>query len=375
MSFSTSNSDSVPDPRRWPVALAAAVALILLVEALVGATATSFMESQPLIYETKLAAFGEDLAGEVIVFGDSTAVAAIAPASVQHVYPDGVRIMNWALPGSGPVVAEYLLEMILSDERLATPEVIILSFSTLSFTEWRSNFVEYPLTHLLPLGPVLKAAWAERDIGYLLEWSATRLPSLRHREEIKSGALSMVFDRWPRSAEFYREVTATDELDPRFAWRYSNRLARNERLVEALIAGDGWRLFEEMRLPEGELNPHVRYDTGLFYFPPFEPTRREEQALGRLLDLTEDAGIRVLVLPSAQPEALDAALALDGGAGRIEAFERKMFRGRSNVSVPLGLRLPWPHVYFADLAHVNESGVERYTETVLPALRTSAAGL
>jgi hypothetical protein len=351
------------------------VAVIALIEVVVAATATHFMESQPLIYQTKLDAFDDELAGDIIVFGDSTAVASVVPEVLQRAVPNGMRIVNWALPGSGPVVAEYLMEKILEDERLATPELVILSFSTLSFTDWRSNFVEYPLTHLLPLGPVVKAAWAEGDVGYLLEWVATRLPSLRHREEIKTGALSIVFDRWPALAERYRVITANADLDSVFAWRHFDRVARNDHLAMEILAGGGWRLFEEMRLPGGELDRNVRYDQGRFYFPPFEATGREEQALERLLDLCEANGIRVLVLPSAQPEALDAALALEGGGDRIEAFEQRMFGGRPNVLVPLGLRLPWPHAYFADLAHVNEAGAERYGDTMLPVLRASAAGL
>ena len=47
--------------------------------------------------------------------------------------------------------------------------------------------------------------------------------------------------------------------------------------------------------------------------------------------------------------------------------------GREGVALPLGLRMPWPHAYFGDLAHVNEAGVERYTREVLPVLRDAAA--
>ena len=370
MSSSTSSSE-----RGLPLALLGAIAVVVCVELLVGATSPSFMESQPLIYATKLAALDAGtLRGDVIVLGDSTAVAALRPDALEEALPEGWRLSNLALPGSGPVVAEFLLRRVLaSGSGEPPPRLVVLHFSTLSFTEWRPNFVEYPLTHLLPLGPVLQAAWAEGDLGYLLEWIATRMPSLRHREELKSGALSLLFDRWPGLADRYRAITRDATHDALFRWRYSGRAERNRQLAQELLRQRGWHLFDEMRLPEGELDTSVRYDRGTFYFPAFVATPREERALERLLALCEAHSIPVLVLPSAQPRALTEALDQAGGAERLDAFARRAFGGRPGVAVPLGLRMPWPHRYFGDLAHVEKEGMERYTREILPTLREAAA--
>jgi hypothetical protein len=343
------------------------------VELLIGATAASFMESQPLIYETKLRALDAGvLRGDVLVLGDSTGIAALRPAAVEAALPAGWRIANLALPGSGPVVGEFLLRRALAAREGPPPRLVVLHFSTLSFTEWRPNFVEYPLTHLLPLRPVLQAALAQRDLGYLLEWIATRLPSLRHREELKSGALSLLFDRWPGLGERWRAITG--DPVPDFLWRYRQRAERNRRLARELLRERGWRLFEEMRLPEGRLDPRVVYDRGPFHFAPFAAAPREERALLRLLELCETRSIPVLVLPAAQPRALADALDRDGGRERLDAFARRVLGGRTGVAAPLGLRRPWPHRFFADLAHVNEDGVERYTREILEPLREAAAG-
>ena len=370
MSSSTSSSE-----RRWPLALLGVIGVVACVELAVGVTARSFMESQPLIYETKLAALDAGaLSGEVIVLGDSTAVAALRPAALDEALPAGWRIVNLALPGSGPVVGEYLLRRILAARSEGPlPRLVVLHYSTLSYTEWRPNFVEYPLTHLLPLGPVLRAAWAERDPGYLLEWVATRLPTLRHREELKSGALSLLFDRWPALADRYRAITGDAADAARFRWQHARRAERNRRLAQDLLRERGWRLFEEMHVPGGELDAAVRYDRGLFHFPAFAAAPREERALARLLDLCERRRIPVLVLPAAQPQALAQALDRDGGGERLDAFALRAFGGRGRVAMPLGLRMPWPHRYFGDLAHVNEEGVRRTTREVLPALREAAA--
>ncbi len=370
MSSSTSSSE-----RGLPLALLGAIGVVLCIELLVGATAPSFMESQPLIYETKLAALDAGtLRGEVVVLGDSTAVAALRPDALEAALPEGWRMLNLALPGSGPVVAEFLLRRILDSPSLEPPRLVVLHFSTLSFTEWRPNFVEYPLTHLLPLGPVLRASWAEGDLGYLLEWVATRLPTLRHREELKSGALSLLFDRWPGLVPAWRSFTSDDSHDALFQWRHLRRAERNRQLAQELLRQRGWHLFDEMRLPGGELHPDVRYDSGPFEFPPFAATPREEGALARLLDLCAEHSISVLVLPSAQPRALAEALDREGGGERLDAFARRAMGEREGVALPLGLRMPWPHAYFGDLAHVNEAGVERYTREVLPVLRDAAAG-
>jgi hypothetical protein len=370
MSSSTSSSE-----RALPLALIAALAVVVCVELGVGATATSFMESQPLIYETKLAALDAGtLRGEVVVLGDSTAVAALRPSALQAALPDGWRLANLALPGSGPVVGEFLLRRILAAAPgEPPPRLLVLHFSTLSFTEWRPNFVEYPLTHLLPLGPVLRAAWAERDLGYLLEWIATRLPTVRHREELKSGALSLLFDRWPALADRYRALTADTSHDALFRWRTTRRAERNRHLAQQLLRERGWHRFDEMRLPEGELDANVRYDRGAFLFPPFAATPREEQALARLLGLCAAHSIPVLVLPAAQPRALAEALDRDGGAERLDAFSRRVFAGRPGVAAPEGLRLPWPHRFFGDLAHLNEAGAERYTLEIERPLHDAAA--
>lgn len=361
--------------RHWPFALLGAIAVVACVELAVGITTRSFMESQPLIYATKLAALDAGtLAGEVIVFGDSTGVAALRPDALEPGLPQGWRVANLALPGSGPVVAEFLLRRLLDAHPNAPPpRLVVLHFSTLSFTEWRPNFVEYPLTHLLPLGPVLRAAWDQRDFGYLLDWIATRLPTLRHREELKSGALSLAFDRWPWLADRWRALTRDGSPDALFRWRHERRAERNRRLAEQVERQRGWHLFEEMRLPEGELDAGVRFDAGAFYFPPFDAAPREERALQRLLDLCAAHAIPVLVLPAAQPLALAEALALEGGAERLDAFARRNLDGRAGVSVPLGLGLPLPHHYFGDLAHLHEAGVARYTREIAAPLAEAAA--
>lgn len=366
MSSSTSSSE-----RGWPVALVAAIALIACIEAIVAATAPAFMEAQPLIYETKLGAVGDALHGDVVVLGDSTAVAAVRPADLDAAFGADVRVVNLAMPGSGPVVGEWLLDRILEARPDAPPRLLVLGFAPLTFTEWRPNFVEYPLTHVLPFVPAVRAAWAERDFGYVLEWVATRLPSLRNREELKSGARSLVFDRWPALASRYRALTGSEEDDIRFAWRHFDRAGRNRRLADALIAERGWRIFEEMRLAAGELHPDVRFDRGVFHFPPFRATPREEQALARLLDRAAAHRIPVLVLPAAVPRALADATLSEGGGERLAAYAQRMLTSRPDVSAPLGLELSWPHRYFGDLAHVNEAGLARYTDTILPILRAT----
>ena len=370
MSSSTSSSE-----RELPLALLGTLAVVLCVELLVGAGAARFMESQPLIYETKLAALDAgELRGEALALGDSTGVAALRPDALDAALPQGWRLANAALPGSGPVVGEFLLERMLAPGSASPPpRLVLLHFSTLSFTEWRTNFVEYPLTHLLPVGAVARAAWAERDPGYLLEWIATRLPTLRHREELKSGALSLLFDRWPALADRYRALTRDGAHDALFRWRYAARAERNRALARDLLRERGWHAFGEMRLPAGELDAAVRYDRGPFVFPPFAATPREERALGRLLALCAARGIPVLVLPSAQPHALAEALARDGGGERLDAFARRAFADRPGVEVPLGLVLAWSHRYFGDLAHLNEAGRERYTLEIQSAIRAAAA--
>lgn len=380
MSSSTSSSDSSSDApdaraaRRWPSALLAGVVVVAVLEAFVGVTAPGFMESQPLIYHTKLGALGDALAGDVVFFGDSTTVASVRPDAIKDAFPEDLRVVNLAMPGSGPLVAELVLQRLLA-ERPAPPRLVVLGFSTLSYTRWRINFVEYPLTHLLPFDAALGAARADRDPDYLLDWTAARLPSVRHREQMKSGALSLLFDRWPDLAERYHVLVRSDLDAAQFRWRYRERGARNRRLAEELLRHRGWRLFEEMRLPSGELDPGVRFDQGEFYFPPFEAAAREEQALVRLLDVCAAHGIPVLVLPVAQPRAQAEALDLGGGARRLEAFGARVFEGRPGVLVPHGLRFSWPHRYFADLAHVNEAGLARYTETIEPMLRETARAL
>jgi len=136
MSSSTSSSEpaTAPAPARiWPRALIAAIALAAGVELIVAATAPSYMESQPIIYEAKLGGLAGEMSGEVVIFGDSTAVAAVKPEAIEPAFPEAWRVSNLAMPGSGPVVAEYVLQRIVDDERIEPPKLVVLTLLAIGF--------------------------------------------------------------------------------------------------------------------------------------------------------------------------------------------------------------------------------------------------
>lgn len=372
MATPSSTSSSEPARRGAPLALLLALALALVLELAIGASAARFADSEDLIYRWKLGRAASEPPADVVFLGDSSAVAAVRPAELEAALGGTLHVANLALPATGPLGGAMVLSRFL--DRHEPPRLVVLSYAPLIFTDWRTNFVQYPLTHLLGAADAWRAAWAGRAPGLLLEWAASRLPSLRYREDLKSGGLSLVFDRWPALGERYRSWLGRSPRGSHFEWYFRRRSQRNRELWESLARERGWYTFPEMGVPGGVLVDHVRFDRGPFEFPPFVGSPREALGLARILEACRRRGIPVLVLPALQPQALISAIEREGGAARLDAFARAAFAGRPGVSADLVWVFPMPHRFFGDLAHANLAGVDLYTRVAAPLVNRALAG-
>jgi len=358
--------------RRWPRALLTACVLIALVEALVASQSERFMDATPLMYREKLRWVDAPRPAEVVVFGDSSAVAAVRPSQIEAFLPAGVRVLNLGMTAVGPTGAEILLRRYLRAG--ASPKLAVLSFSPRSLTDDPpAFFVSYPLTHLLDAASLARVIVRSSRPAYALSWALSRLPSFRYREDLETGALSLIFDRLPELEPRYFDSLGWSGNPinyDRFQWRYTRRSQRNRELGEALRREQGWHYFREYALPSERLPDGLPLDS-----PPFEGARREAIALDRFLALCESHRVTVLVVPSARPAARMRALDAEGGDRRFRAFWNAMFVAHTNVHHTKQQALAWPHRYFADGAHVNPEGDERYGDLVGPLVARVYAGL
>jgi hypothetical protein len=347
----------------FPWALAVALALALLVELAVARHAPTFMNDQWIQLGEKLRWAESDARADVLVLGDSSTIAGLQPARVEQALGAGTRVLNLGLTGTGPTGAEMLLRRYLANHE--PPGLVVLAHSPISLMEARPElFLKYPLTHLLGPGEMLRAARDSRDPHVVLVWVASRLPSYRYRNGLLTGAVSLVLDRSPRLRHRIYALMgiSTNALArQRFDWGFAQRAQRNASVLERVRAGAGWYYSSEYALP-GERLPAAHTDR----HPPFLAVRREVQALRRTLDLAEDAGVRVLVVPAPLPRWLASEILAGGGAERLERLRTRLVGGRSKLYLVSDPVLTMDHRYFADPRHLNPEGAALYTTRITP---------
>jgi hypothetical protein len=362
--------DSGNQGRRRPRALLWALALILVIEAIVAMSDERFANGTVLLYREKLRWADGAASGDVLVFGDSSAVAAVRPSEIESYLPADTRVLNFGLTATGPTGSEIVLRRYLDTHE--PPWLVVLSYAPRSLTDDPPEFfVKYALTHLIGPGDIVRVSYRSSDPKYLLIWGLSRIPSYRYREDLGTASLSLLFGSFPALEPHYYQYLGWEENptnDYRFRWFYHDRVGRNRGLLESLREEGGWHYFKEYAIP-GEVLPA---DLPL-YSPPFEGVRREAIALDALLTLCDQEGIPVLVVPSARPAARWASLQAEDGAERFAQFWRVAFTRHPTVRHTAEQAVGWPHRFFSDGAHLNPEGASRYAELVGPIVARALA--
>ncbi len=364
MSSSTSSS------RRVPKALLAALLAVACVEVFTARTASLWMNSDALFLRTKLQEVESGPPVDILILGDSQAVAALHPDKLAAGLPENTRIYNFGLPAVGPTGAEIFLKRYL--ERHPPPKLIVVANTARIFIEDPRLFANYTVRHLLNFDEVLLAAQRDGDFDYVLQWLATRLPTLRHRDAIRTGLASLVFDALPelhaRAWGWLRGSLRKRKDFEGFLWEYTGRKERNERYARDLALNRGWRYWVEVAHPIGVLPDEIR-----FVANPFHPEPREVDALESLLVTCHERGIPVLLVPLPFPRAHADAIHAQGGENRVERFWSDIGRRHPGTLATENWILEMPHRSFSDQSHVNARGLAEYTAFITPLIANAYA--
>lgn len=376
MDSSSSTSSSSQDAQRqgarsW--ALVATLLVTLGIGVVVGLASRRIAGAAVLMFDLKRARAQAGPPLDVMLLGDSTAVAAVQAREIERALPAGVRVYNFGLPASGPSGAEVLLRLHL--ESHPAPRLVLLGFSPWMLLDRRDLFEGFVLPSLFGPGDAARATLRDARPGYLLHWVVGRWPTLRHRDDLRSASFSLLLQLSPRAEPLLRGWLGYRD-DPvgvhAFRWHYMQRSRRNQALAAQLEQDRGWHYWRDAAMP-GERLP----DAYAFRDPEFRASPRETQALEAVLSLCRAAGSPVLALPMPQPEGRMQAMARRGDAARFEAFWQDIARRHPELTLASQRLTPAPHAWFADNAHVHPEGARLYTQALLPlvtAMYGSVAG-
>jgi hypothetical protein len=304
---------------------------------------------------------------DVLLLGDSTAVAALETREIERAL-GGAQVYNFALPATGPSGGEAILRRYLRTH--APPRLVVLGFTPWALLDRRDLFEGFVMPVLLGPSDAVRAAWRDRRLGYVLSWLADRWPTYRYRDDLRSGALSLLLDAVP-DAKPRASALLGYAKDPtsQYAFRffYTARAERNAQFLAELERDGGWHYWRETAFPGERLQEDFDFAVR---DPAFVPSPRETAALDALLDSCASAGIPVLMVPMPQPQGRLRAMAARGDFERFEAFWRDVAGRHPNLRRPGQLVKPAPHAWFADNTHLNPEGASLYTQAVLPLLST-----
>jgi hypothetical protein len=352
--------------RRWPVALLVALGVMAAIEVALQLNCDAYIDQVTLMYHEKLRRAQSGPPDDVLVLGDSVAVAGIRPSLVAEAFPEDVSLYNYAMPGTGPTGAELVLRRYLGAH--AAPRLVVLLYSPVGLGADGERILQTGVLRLL-FGPLdaLRVAWRQRRPDYVWHWLGTRLPTVRYRDSIRTGLLSLVLDAYPSlepSAREWLGIPSHPTALYRFRWDYRERVERNRRFRERLAEERGWHYFRERALPGEQLPPQDH-----FQVPGLEVLRAERIALRRVMAMCERAGCGgVLVLPPPVPLALAEALEQGPGRAQMESLWKETLAPYADAMGPDPLYISLPHALFSDPTHPNPAGAVRYTREILPIL-------
>lgn len=365
--------------RHHPLAFAASIVAVLVLGAMVGSQAERFAEGSTFFYLFKFRMAEEGPPSDVVILGASQTVASVRPDILQGSLPSGTRVYNYGVPAMSPSGGEALLRRYLDAHE--SPPLVVISFTSLIYTDRRGEFERYTLP--LTLGPagVAHAIAIDRRPYYALAWTASRIPFVRYRESIRTA----VGSRGLRTSAAFPPVFLTwlgwgdgPNAAYRFDFTYGDIAARNAALIAELDASQGYHFWKEyvtdsrfgaLKRSEAESKPNgaLGWREGAVAVPPmpFVASPRATAAMERIFALCADRDVPVLLLGAPHSAFLAASLRREGGAERMQAFWDEL-RRHPNVTAMPEPALVYPNQLFADPTHSRPAGAERYSHEIAP---------
>lgn len=342
-----------------------ALASVALLEVCVLAARPFYLDAVPYLYLAKGRAAARGEAVDLMILGDSQATVALRPASLQPLLPEGVRIYNYGMIGSGPSGGEVILHRYLEHHE-EPPAVVALLYMPMSMNDVPGGWVNdrQVVSFLFGAGDALRNAVRARDVTIAWDWLTSRLPSLRYRNSLKSGMASLALDHLPWLRGPVLRATALTAWPSRFHWLYRERAERNRAMREELGRERGWRFMADTALEGGVLPERLKIGA-----PPFVPHEGERLALRALLERLREVGARVVLMPNPMPRAIEEQYTESGSRERVREYWREVLADFPELEAPEPWLVGMPHGRFSDPVHLNREGVEDFVRSQAPRLR------
>ncbi len=364
MESSSSTSSSRRDGRPW--ALVGTLVVTLAIAVAVGLASRNIENAVTLMYDLKSERAHAGPPVDVLLLGDSTAVAAVQAREIERALGAEVRVYNFALAATGPSGAEVILRRYLATH--PPPRLVLLGFSPWTLLEQRELFEGFVVPSLFGFGDTLRATWRDRRPNDLLRWLGGRWPTFRHREDLRSGTVSLLLQAIPEAEPRMRAWLGFGN-DPTavfaFRWRYMNRSSRNQELRMQLEESRGWHYWRDAAMPDERLPDGFGVPD-----PAFRPSVREVAALDTVLGTCHEMGSVALALPMPQPVTRVQVMTSRGDRARFKSLWRELARRHPGLQLADPIDLPTQHRWFADNTHLNPAGARRYTQSILPLVRS-----
>jgi hypothetical protein len=279
--------------------------------------------------------------GQVAVFGDSSAEAAIVPNLIS------VSTSNFALPGTKPIETWFAVERAMRCP--VPPRVVVIAHSAHMFTEPDLIWSQDGLDAVLDL-----------DERREVERVAAQLHDPASLEPVPADGLSAGARDWAYEARFPPMFFAS-LVDAVVAVRWS----ANRDLVVYLGQTRGHRLFgkadgSSQLSSEGEM-------TG------FKATALVDYYFTKTLGLLDAREVEVIYLSPPLNQTTHDRIG-DGLAAEFRDYLRRTSRGLRHVHIMDDVLPCWPDAFFGDKAHLNGPGAEAYSREVDALLRDVIAG-
>jgi len=338
------------------------VALTIGLAVLLGTWGDRFVDTPKLAFQTKLDWAARGPSSDLVILGDSQAMASLSPTQLKPFLSPGTRVRNYALPGSGPALGEVVLRRYLGSHE--PPRLVVLAYTPQAFLENAPVFNGLVLGSDLRWDEVIRIAYGARRPGYLLDWAALRVATFSHREDLGTLVVRQLFAAERGLRRPIRNVLGRDFRNPaNFRWVYvAPRSPRNRTFLDELERENGWRLWPEYALPNG-LPDNASWPREKLVI---DPDPRETAGLRALIDLCMQEELAVFVAALALPEVWMRRATSQGGLVSLEQVWADLAQRFPPLDPPIPAAIGLPHSSFADPTHLNQAGVRRYVEWVAP---------
>ena len=332
--------------RRCPWGLAGMVALVVLVEATVGARSMSLYDVDEWAFRwTGRAITRQAKRAEILCFGDSLVKLSVIPSVVGE--RTGKRVFNLALSGSQATTSYFVLKRAL--DAGARPEAVVVDFNPPLLRLGPRHILTRWGAMLDPFETAQLAWWAGDSDLFGQVTASHLLPSLRGKSTIRANIMDALANR--------------PVVNPSWNGMALRNWKKNDG-AQLMVGSDGVRnvtIADMIKLREG-------------YYPEWKCHRANLEGIDHFLGLAARSNIRVFWLIPALLPAFHDEIGRSGIDAQQEAFIRSWQAKYPNLVVLDARSKVVEFESFWDPQHLSIEGASAFSRALGDILRRSIGG-